>query len=84
MDQPKNTYDTIHVPSQEYTFLPQSLPISTGLTVRELVQLGQFPWRGTWGRQQETDHKIIATALEQVSMSDYADQFIEDLSGGDR
>lgn len=70
--------------AQQIAFLPQSLPASTGLTVRELVQLGRFPWRGTWGRLQEADHKIVATAIEQVSMNHYADQFIEDLSGGER
>lgn len=70
--------------AQQIAFLPQSLPASTGLTVKELVQLGRFPWRGTWGRLQETDNKIVATAIEQVSMSHYTDQFIEDLSGGER
>lgn len=70
--------------AQEIAFLPQHLSASSGLTVSELVQLGRFPWRGTWGRTQPQDHKIVNDAIEQVGLKTYADQFIEDLSGGER
>ncbi|MCV2402019.1 ABC transporter ATP-binding protein [Marinomonas sp. C2222] len=70
--------------AQEIAFLPQHLPASSGLTVRELVQLGRFPWRGTWGRMQAEDNRIINRSIEQVSLESYSDQFIEDLSGGER
>ena len=32
--------------AQRAAFLPQKLPASEGLTCRELVRLGRFPWRG--------------------------------------
>lgn len=70
--------------AQNIAFLPQSLPMSSGLTVRELVQLGRFPWRGTWGKLKSDDHAIIESAIEQVGIGHYASQFVEDLSGGER
>ncbi|HAB82505.1 MAG TPA: ABC transporter, partial [Sutterella wadsworthensis] len=35
--------------AQRAAFLPQKLPASEGLTCRELVRLGRFPWRGLFG-----------------------------------
>ena len=32
--------------ARRVAFLPQKLPSSSGLTCRELVRLGRFPWRG--------------------------------------
>lgn len=70
--------------AQQIAFLPQQLPASSGLTVRELVQLGRFPWRGTWGRLQKEDHDIVDNAIEHVGIGRYTNQSIEDLSGGER
>jgi iron complex transport system ATP-binding protein len=70
--------------AQQIAFLPQHLPASSGLTVQELVQLGRFPWRGTWGRLQKDDHEIIENAIDQVGIHHYANQCLEDLSGGER
>jgi len=70
--------------AQQIAFLPQQLPSSSGLTVQELVQLGRFPWRGTWGRLQDEDHDIVEKAIDQVGIRQYTNQCIEDLSGGER
>ncbi len=70
--------------AQKIAFLPQHLPTSSGLTVAELVELGRFPWRGTWGKQQEEDKDIIHKAIEQVGISEYQQQYLEELSGGER
>ncbi|WOD08944.1 ABC transporter ATP-binding protein [Marinomonas sp. GJ51-6] len=70
--------------AQQIAFLPQHLPSSSGLTVEELVQLGRFPWRGTWGKHQQEDKEIVRNAIQQVGIESYSKQFIEDLSGGER
>ncbi|MBD5770620.1 ABC transporter ATP-binding protein [Marinomonas colpomeniae] len=70
--------------AQQIAFLPQQLPASSGLTVQELVQLGRFPWRGTWGRLQNEDNNIIEQSIDQVGIRHHAKQCIEDLSGGER
>lgn len=70
--------------AQRVAFLPQSLPTVAGLTVRELVRLGRFPWRGLLGRLQAEDHSIVTRALDQTDISRYADHLVDSLSGGER
>lgn len=70
--------------AQRIAFLPQSLPTVAGLTVRELVRLGRFPWRGLLGRLQAEDHSIVDRALEQTDIAQYADHLVDSLSGGER
>lgn len=70
--------------AQEIAFLPQSLPEVAGLTIKELVQLGRFPWHGTWGRWQQKDHDIVQQSLQQVDLSHYSDQLVNQASGGEK
>ena len=70
--------------AQQIAFLPQHLPTSSGLTVTQLVELGRFPWRGIWGKQQVEDKQIIQQAIVQVGISDFQQQYLEALSGGER
>lgn len=70
--------------AQRIAFLPQSLPTVAGLTVRELVLLGRFPWRGLLGRLQAQDHSIVTRALDQTDITDYAHHLVDSLSGGER
>lgn len=65
-------------------FLPQKLPTSDGLTVRELVRLGRFAWRGTLGRWRSDDQTIIADAMQKTGVERFADTLAEQLSGGER
>lgn len=55
--------------AQQVAFLPQKLPVSAGLTVRELVSLGRFPWRGTFGRRHPEDNIIISQAMESAGVT---------------
>lgn len=65
-------------------FLPQKLPPSVGLTVRELVRLGRFPWRGTFGRWNADDERIIDDAMEKTGVTPFAQTLADQLSGGER
>lgn len=65
-------------------FLPQKLPTSAGLTVRELVRLGRFPWRGPFGRWQNQDEVIIDQAIAQTGVTEFAYTLADELSGGER
>lgn len=70
--------------ARSIAFLPQKLPASSGLTVRELVRLGRFPWRGALGRWRSEDATVIQKAMEKTSVTAYADTFADQLSGGER
>lgn len=70
--------------AREIAFLPQKLPDVAGLTVKELVRLGRFPWRGVFGRWQTNDEQIIQTAMEKTGVEQYADNLADKLSGGER
>lgn len=70
--------------ARRVAFLPQHLPEVAGLTVRELVRLGRFPWRGLLGRWQAEDSQVIERALRQTDIAHYADHLADSLSGGER
>lgn len=70
--------------AKEVAFLPQKLPASAGLTVRELVRLGRFPWRGALGMWRQQDIEIIDSAMEKTGVKAFADTFVDELSGGER
>lgn len=70
--------------AQEVAYLPQTLPAATGLTVRELVAFGRYPWHGPLGRLAAEDRERIAGALHLAGIADFAERRIETLSGGER
>ncbi|MCJ8351277.1 ABC transporter ATP-binding protein [Moritella sp.] len=70
--------------AQKIAFLPQRLPEVAGLTVKELVRLGRFAWRGTFGRYNQQDTDIIETAMQQTDTAQFCDHIADSLSGGER
>ncbi|TBU90895.1 ABC transporter ATP-binding protein [Phytopseudomonas dryadis] len=70
--------------ARRVAFLPQRLPEVAGLTVRELVRLGRFPWRGLLGRWQAEDRQVIELAMQQTDTLQYAEHLADTLSGGER
>lgn len=70
--------------AREVAYLAQHLPEATGLTVRELAQLGRYPWHGALGRFGDHDHERVDAALQQTGMEQLADRLVDTLSGGER
>lgn len=75
-------------PVREYArrlaFLPQNMPAAEGMTVRELVALGRYPWHGALGRFGPRDHDAVAAAMEECGVARFADRLVDSLSGGER
>jgi iron complex transport system ATP-binding protein len=65
-------------------YLPQHPPGTDGLTVRELVALGRYPWRGPLGRYNEEDHRLIDQAIDDTGLSPFRHRSVDTLSGGER
>lgn len=70
--------------ARQMAFLPQQLPPAAGLTVRELVRLGRFPWRGLFRPWQREDKAIVEKAMAQTAVTPYAGRLVDELSGGER
>ncbi|WLQ11849.1 ABC transporter ATP-binding protein [Hahella aquimaris] len=82
-NRPLNDYSQRDL-ARNIAFLPQNLPEVAGLNVRELIRLGRFPWRGTFGRWRQEDTAIIEAAMAQTDVSRYAEHLTDQLSGGER
>lgn len=70
--------------AREIAFLPQQLPAVSGMSVRELVLQGRYPWRGLLTRWSHEDHRSVEAAMRQTDVLQYADQMTDLLSGGER
>lgn len=65
-------------------YLPQHPPGTDGLTVRELVALGRYPWRGPLGRYNAEDHRLIDQAIKDTGLTRFQYRSVDTLSGGER
>lgn len=70
--------------ARKVAYLPQHPPITDGVTVRELVAYGRYPWTGALGRHSSEDEAIIDEAIEQLQLQDFSHRFVATLSGGER
>ncbi|MDT3720156.1 ATP-binding cassette domain-containing protein [Pseudomonas oryzihabitans] len=70
--------------ARRVAYLPQQLPAADGLTVRELVSFGRYPWHGALGRFGAADRQSIERALQLTHTEVYAGRLVDSLSGGER
>lgn len=63
--------------------MPQSPVLPPGMTVAEYVLLGRTPHLGWLGRESRADHRIVAAVLRRLSLAEYADREVSQLSGGE-
>jgi len=55
-----------------------------GISVYDLVALGRYPHTGFFGTLREEDHAAVRAALEAVGIARKADNFVAELSDGER
>jgi iron complex transport system ATP-binding protein len=70
--------------ARKVAYLPQDLPPVPGLTVRDLVAHGRYPWHGAFGRLRPKDHDMIAHAMAQTGVASLENRLVDTLSGGER
>ncbi|MBD2802076.1 Fe3+-hydroxamate ABC transporter ATP-binding protein FhuC [Xenorhabdus sp. M] len=70
--------------AREVAYLPQQLPPAEGMTVRELVAVGRYPWHGALGRFSSEDRQRVEEAIKLVGLSSMAHRLVDSLSGGER
>lgn len=64
--------------------LPQSPTAPDGMTVRELVSLGRFPYQRRFRQWSAKDERAVQDAMQTADVSDFAHRSIDALSGGQR
>lgn len=70
--------------ARKIAYMPQFTPATDGMTVRELVALGRFPWHGTLGRFGKADHDLVDDAIARTSLEEFAGRLVANMSGGER
>jgi len=70
--------------AREVAYLPQQLPGADGMTVRELVALGRYPWHGALGRFSAQDREKVQEAMHLTDVEGFANRPVDSLSGGER
>jgi iron complex transport system ATP-binding protein len=70
--------------AKQLGILPQSPVAPEGLTVKDLVAQGRFPYQN-WLRQwSKEDDRLVESALTLTGMTHLADRVLDTLSGGQR
>lgn len=70
--------------SRNVAYLPQDVSLAHGMTVRELVACGRYPWHGALGRFSAADGEKVDEAISLTHIEDLANRQVETLSGGER
>lgn len=70
--------------AQRLGILPQSPSAPDGLTVRELVGLGRFPYQSLMRQWSRHDEAAVEEAMAVADVSAFADRPVDALSGGQR
>lgn len=70
--------------ARQVAYLPQQLPAAEGMTVRELVAIGRYPWHGALGRYGQEDRDHVEQAIALVGLKPFAGRLVDSLSGGER
>ncbi|PMB45554.1 cobalamin/Fe(3+)-siderophore ABC transporter ATP-binding protein [Fischerella thermalis CCMEE 5330] len=69
---------------QQLGILPQGPVAPEGLTVRDLVAQGRYPYQNWLQQWSAKDEKIVQQALEITNLLDLAERELDTLSGGQR
>ncbi|MCC4265827.1 ABC transporter ATP-binding protein [Oceanimonas baumannii] len=72
------------VVARELAILPQTPSAPEGISVRQLVSLGRYPYQNWMQQWSAEDEQMVEHALAQTGMSALAERPVEALSGGQR
>ena len=70
--------------ARQIAYLPQQLPSTEGLSARNLVRFGRYPWHGALGRFTKEDQLQVERAMTLTDTTQFADHAVDELSGGER
>ncbi|MFI6937961.1 ABC transporter ATP-binding protein [Streptomyces sp. NPDC050418] len=68
--------------ARSVALLTQGRPTPSGLTVRDVVEFGRYPYRSRWGKTDPGGKDAVDRALAMTDMAELAERGVEHLSGG--
>ena len=70
--------------ARKLAYMPQRPPSTPGMLVKELVELGRYPWHGALGRFSSLDKAKVEEAIELTGIGKFCNRMVDNLSGGER
>jgi iron complex transport system ATP-binding protein len=70
--------------ARQITYVPQEVHFGFDFSVREIVLMGRYPYRGRFDRETAEDIKAAEDALKRADVVHLADRVVTALSGGER
>lgn len=70
--------------AKKLSFLAQSPVSPEGITIRQLVSYGRFPYQGSFGRLKKEDLSILDKSIKLADLMEVADCSLSEVSGGQR
>lgn len=68
--------------ARHVALLTQGRPTPAGLTVRDVVEFGRYPYRGRWGGADPDGAAVVEHVLAMTGVADLAGRGVDQLSGG--
>lgn len=82
-DRPLEDYSRQEI-ARQIAFLEQSNASTLPFTVREVVEMGRYPWLKPLASLTAKDKRIIEHALDCFDLTSKKDQIVDTMSGGER
>ncbi|MEU5951001.1 MULTISPECIES: ABC transporter ATP-binding protein [Streptomyces] len=68
--------------ARRVALLTQGRPTPGGLSVRDVVEFGRYPYRGRWGQADVGGAAVVERVLTLTGVDNLADRAVDQLSGG--
>ncbi|MEV0523285.1 ABC transporter ATP-binding protein [Streptomyces sp. NPDC050439] len=68
--------------ARRVALLTQGRPTPGGLTVRDVVEFGRYPYRGRWGQADAGGAAVVERVLTLTGVEGLAERAVDQLSGG--
>jgi iron complex transport system ATP-binding protein len=70
--------------ARKIAVVAQEVPVEFDFSVRDIVMMGRYPYKGLFEHDTSDDEDIVMEALEEVDMLAYCDRSFLTLSGGEK
>ena len=70
--------------AQRIAVVYQKNEIPFGFSVKDIIEMGRYPYQGKWHRWSNSDQKAVDRAIQLTHVEDFLDKNYRQLSGGEQ